>query len=95
MFKARFLTVFWTLVIAIPLTALALSLAALLTESMSEMAAAVDTVSRATTIGGRGWIVEISERWPEVAGMIVGQLVIMAILLFVRRSKMSEDEQKA
>ena len=95
MFKARFLTVFWTLVIAIPLTALALSFAALLTESMSEIANAVDNVSRATTIGGRGWMVEISERWPEVAGMIVGQLVIMAILLFARRSKMSEGEQKA
>jgi hypothetical protein len=33
---------------------------------------------QATTVGGRGWIVEFAERWPEVAGMIVGQIVILS-----------------
>lgn len=92
--KVQFMAVFWTFFIAIPLTALALSFAAVLTENLSEMATAVDNVSRATTVGGRGWLVVMGERWPEVAGMIVGQVVIMAILLFVRRSRLNETEQK-
>jgi hypothetical protein len=91
--KAQFLTVFWTLFIAIPLTALALSLAALLTENLTEIAAGLNYINVATSVAGRGWASEIAQRWPEVAGMIVGQLVIMAILIFARRSRMVEDKK--
>lgn len=31
--------------------------------------------------------VEGSARWPEVVGMIVGQMLILSMLLFVRRDK--------
>jgi hypothetical protein len=90
--KAQFLAVFWTLFLAIPLTALALSLAAYLTDHLVEIANAMANFGEATTVGGRGWAMVISERWPEVAGMIVGQLVIMAILLLVRKNGQAEGQ---
>ena len=89
--KVQFLAVFWTLVIAVPLTALALSLAAFLTDNLVNIVASLVAFGQATTVGGRGWIMEFSERWPEVAGMIVGQVVILIILLLVRREKLAEE----
>ena len=89
--KVQFLAVFWTLVIAIPLTALALSLAAFLTDHLVDIGTTLVAFGQATTVGGRGWIVEFAERWPEVAGMIVGQIVILLILLLVRREKLAEE----
>ena len=82
----------WTLFLAIPLTALALSLAAYFTDHLGDLAASVSSLSQATTVGGRGWVAEFSERMPEVAGMIIGQVVILAILLIARRSKVSEEK---
>jgi hypothetical protein len=81
----------WTLFLAIPLTALALSLAAYFTDHLGDLAASVASLSQATTVGGRGWVAEFSERLPEVAGMVIGQVVILAILLIARRSKINEE----
>jgi hypothetical protein len=86
--KVQFVAVFWTMVLAIPLTALALSLAAYTTEHFTDIVASLVTFSQTTTVGARGWLLEISERWPEVAGMIVGQIVILTILIFARRAGM-------
>ena len=90
--KVQFVAVFWTMLLAIPFTALALSLAAYTTEHLGQIMTGVVTVSQATTVGARGWIQELYERWPEVAGMIVGQLVIMITLLLVRRSEIAKNE---
>lgn len=89
--KVQFLAVFWTLLIAVPMTALAISLAAYFTENMTAIGASIATASANTTVGARGWLLELSERWPEVAGMIVGQLVIMITLLLARRARMAEN----
>jgi hypothetical protein len=89
--KVQFVAVFWTLFLAIPLTALALSMAAYLTEHLGEIMFSFQTLSQATSAGGRGWVIEFAARWPELAGMIIGQLVIMAILLFTWRSSKNED----
>lgn len=93
--KVQFLAVFWTLVIAVPLTALALSLAAYLTDHLVEIVATLVAFGQATTVGGRGWVMEFSERWPEVAGMIIGQVVILLILVLVRREKLAEENHKS
>lgn len=85
--------VVWTLFLAIPLTALALSLAAYFTDHMGDLVASLASLSQATTVGGRGWIAEFSERMPELAGMIIGQVVILAILLIVRRSRVNGEEE--
>lgn len=92
--KVQFVAVFWTLLLAIPLTALALSMTAYLTEHLGEILASIETFSLATSVGGRGWIMEFAERWPELAGMIIGQLVIMAILLFTWRANKGETQSK-
>jgi hypothetical protein len=89
--KVQFTALFWTMLLAIPLTVLALSVAAYLTENLGNFATAANTFGQATTIGARGWLVELSERWPEVAGMIVGQLVIMIILILARRNGLAEE----
>lgn len=91
--KVQFLAVFWTLIIAVPLTALALSLAAYLTDHLVVITAALVTFGQATTVGSRGWAMVFSERWPEVAGMIVGQIVLLIILLLVRREKLAEENK--
>ncbi len=91
--KIQFTAVFWTMLLAIPLTVLALSLAAYLTENLGRIYASVIAFSQSTTVGARGWLLELSERWPEAAGMIVGQLVIMIILVLARRNGLAEERQ--
>ncbi len=88
--KVQYVAVFWTLVLAIPFTVLAISGAALLTDHLSYIATAIASLSRSTTAGGRGWVLEFAERWPEVAGMIIGQIVILAILFFARQANHEE-----
>ncbi len=89
--KIQFSAVFWTMLLAIPFTALALSMAAYITEHLSEILAWVGSVSVATTVGGVGWAMQFSERWPELAGMVVGQLIILTILIFARQAGLTEQ----
>lgn len=90
--EAQIKTVFWTLFLAVPLTALSISLAAYLTDHMAEIVQSVASVGLAGTLGGLGWLTEFAARWPELAGMVVGQLVIMLILVIVRREKLTEED---
>jgi Na+/H+ antiporter NhaC len=92
--KVQFVAVFWTLAISIPFTALAISGAAYITDHLSTIATSIANLSRSTTAGGRGWVLEFAERWPEVAGMIIGQIVIFAILYFARQANYTEGENK-
>lgn len=91
--KVQFTAVFWTLFLAVPLTALAISVAAYLTDHLVEIGATLLAISRETSISARGWFIESSARWPEVAGMIIGQLVIMTILIFARRKELAENHK--
>jgi len=90
--KVQFTAVFWTLALAIPFTALAISGAAYITDHLSTIATSISQLSHSTTAGGRGWILEFAERWPEIAGMIIGQIVILAILYFARQANHVEEE---
>jgi hypothetical protein len=90
--KVPFIAVFWTLFLAIPLTALALSMAAFLTEHLGEILASIRSYGLATAAGGHGWIMEFAARWPELVGMVVGQAVIMSILLITWRTSKSEKQ---
>ncbi len=92
--KVGFLAVFWTLMLAVPLTALALSLVAYTTDHYIEIANGMVNLSRSISVSGRGFAAEFSARWPEVAGMIIGQLVIMIILLLVRRENQAQTNNK-
>ncbi len=92
--KEQFLAVFWTLVLAIPLTALALSITAYITENLTRISSAIARFSQETTAGGRGWVLEFAQRWPELAGMVIGQLVILIILIIARQNHRAEENQK-
>jgi hypothetical protein len=76
----------WTLVLAVPFTVIALVGTAYITNHLGEIATAVSSL-----VNWRGVAVEGSARWPEIAGMIVGQLLILSILLIARRSSRTEE----
>jgi hypothetical protein len=90
--KVQFTAVMWTMILAVPLTALALSILAYTTEHLTQIATSVSALSRDVSIGGRGLIVEFAQRWPEVAGMIIGQVVLFSIFLFLRQSKKADQK---
>jgi len=93
--KVQFVAVLWTMILAIPLTALALSISAYTTEHLTQIATAVANFSMGTTAGGRGWVLEFSQRWPEIAGMVIGQIVILMILLIARQSAKADEKPKS
>jgi len=84
---------FWTLVLAVPFTALALSAVAYITDHLFGIASALAQFSQATTRIGRPWLLEVAERMPEVAGMVVGQLIILVILFLVRTTEAKEESK--
>ena len=65
----------WTLALAIPAALLALAIAAFLDIYLVEFTNAVAALFAAD------WQAFASIRWPELAGMVIGQLLLMAILL--------------
>jgi len=78
------LAVLITLALAVPFTALSLVLVALIGKAGEFLA----TLPPSTW---PGIVAEFSGRWPELAGMVVGQAAIMLILLLVRRSDSAAD----
>lgn len=88
--KAQMIAVFWTMFLAIPFTVIAISILAFWTANLTDISTAIANFNHAISVGGRGFWLEVSARWPEVAGMIVGQLVIFMIYLLVRNGKVSE-----
>ena len=89
--KVQFVASFWTLVIAIPFTILALVGVAYLTENLTQITNALTKFSRDISIGGRGLILEFSARWPEFAGMVIGMIVILTIYLFAQNANKTEE----
>jgi len=78
--KIQILTVLTTLALAIPFATLALIESVYLIDYARSIGGAM--------IGVMEWhnvALEGSVRWPELAGMIVGQLFILSILLIARR----------
>jgi hypothetical protein len=91
--KVQIFASFWTIVIAIPFTVLALIGTAYLTEHMTQIITAVDDFGQKISVGGRGLILEFSARWPEVAGMVIGMIVILTIFLFTQNVNKEEESK--
>ena len=89
--KVQFAASFWTLVIAVPFTILALVGVAYLTENLTGIANALAKFSRDISVGGRGLVLEFSARWPEIAGMVIGMIVILTIYLFAQNANKAEE----
>jgi hypothetical protein len=84
-FKAPFAVVFWTFGLAIPFSFIALAGVAYIDLHFSEIALAFLNFQQAVTAGGRGFVAEFAQRFPEILGMLIGMIVIFTIYLFVRR----------
>jgi hypothetical protein len=91
--KVPVVAFFWFLILAVPFTAIALSGVAYVTDHLIGISTALTEFGQATTQIGRPWILELTERLPEVAGMVVGQLIILVILILARGS-FKKDEVK-
>jgi len=89
--KVQLFAGFWTIVIAIPFTVLALVGVAYLTENLTQIINTISNFSRNLSVGGRGLLLEFSARWPEVAGMVVGMIVILTIFLFAQNANKAEN----
>ena len=92
--KVPFVAVFLTFALAIPFTVIALAGVAYVDMHFSEIAFAIANFESATSATGRGWLVELSERSPELVGMLVGMIVILTIYLFVQRPAKTVDIPK-
>lgn len=90
--KVQFTAVLWTMILAIPFTAISLSILAYTTEHLIQISTAVAEFSRQVSFTGRGLFTEFTARWPEVAGMVVGQMVLLAILYFARQDEKAKQE---
>jgi len=91
--KVQFMATFWTFVIAIPFTILALIGVAYLTENLTQIINAISNFSRKISVGGRGLVLEFSARWPEIAGMVIGMIVILTIFLFAQNANKAEEQK--
>lgn len=84
--KVQVYATVWTLVLAVPFTVMALVGTAYITNHLGDIATALSQLAN-----WRGLAVEGSARWPEIAGMIIGQLLILSILLISRRNGSTEE----
>ncbi|CAG0931336.1 hypothetical protein TFLX_02102 [Thermoflexales bacterium] len=84
--KVQIYATVWTLVLALPFTVMALVGTAYITNHLGDITTAVSSLAN-----WRGVAIEGSARWPEIAGMIIGQLLILSILLIARRNGHTED----
>ena len=87
--------VLWTLLLAVPFTVLSLSMAAYTTEHLSELTYWFAETSRTSSFTGRGLLVEFSARWPELMGMVVGQIIILIIVIFAWQAGMTEEQSQS
>lgn len=88
--KVLYVGIIWTLLLAVPFTALAIVASAQVSLHLTAIATWIAGLAGATTGIGRIWILELAERWPEAAGMVAGMLVILATLWVARATDNTE-----
>lgn len=82
--KTQFLAVFWTLLLAIPFTALALTATAYLTDNLTQISSLIALAIGDSLVKARDLVFEA-----ELLGLIAGQALILVVLLvtFLTRPK--------
>lgn len=93
--KVLYVGIIWTLLLAVPFTALAIVASAQVSLHLTAIATWIAGWMGATTGIGRIWILEFAERWPEVAGMVAGMLVILATLWVARTTDDTEKVESS
>ena len=91
MFRLFLVTMFWTLLLSLPLTALGvLGLGIMTTHGINMFAWLIGWASQISYVG-MTYSVEIMGRMPEVAGMAAGMLVIL-ITVWIAREPSEQSE---
>jgi len=85
--KVQVWAVFWTMIIAIPFTTLALIAAAYLTDHLAEIAGSIASINFFTFASNRDLILET-----ELIGMILGVAIIIAVLFITLQPQIREDK---
>jgi len=87
--KVQFTAAFWTLLIAIPFTALALMASAYISDHLIQISTSLAFLSQSLLIKSRDLILEA-----EVAGMIAGLLLLLVIAFatYLLNKKEQENE---
>lgn len=80
--KLQLITIIVTLALAIPFVALALIEIVYLVDYARSIGGVIAGLLEWTGVAQEG-----AARWPELAGMIVGQLFILSLLLILRRRR--------
>jgi hypothetical protein len=78
--KKAGLATIWTVTLAVPFTLLGIGTLVFLTDHLPELTQLVQRVG----IRPFSLALEFSARWPEVAAMVIGQLVILMVFLATR-----------
>jgi len=92
--KVPLVAVIWTMALAIPFTALALSAVAYITDHLIGLATSLAQFGQATSRVGQPWLSVVAERMPELIGMVVGQLILLVIVFLVRSKEIQEQKVK-
>ncbi len=87
MHKTHWLAVIYTLALALPFAVMAVCALIYLTDYTAGPAGAITSVVDWDQVAVQG-----SARWPELAGMVVGQLAILGILLIAHRDRQHDDD---
>ncbi len=93
--KVQITASFWTIMLAIPFTLLALLGTAYVTEHLTQIIDIITRFSRDISVGGRGLVLEFSARWPEIAGMVIGMIVILTIYLFAQGANKADEPKQS
>jgi hypothetical protein len=86
--KVQFLAVAWTMMIAIPVTVLALSATAYVTENLIQISNAITHFGQQLAKFGTDWLFA-----SEVVGLIAGQIIILAVVAITVYSVRKENKQ--
>jgi hypothetical protein len=86
--KVQFLAVFWTLLLAIPFTALALTATAYLTDNLTQIATTISYLIGDSLAKARDLVFEA-----ELIGLIAGQALILVVLLVTRLTRPKEENE--
>jgi len=84
--KTQFMAVFWTLILAIPLTALALTATAYLTDNLTQISSMIALSIGDTLVRARDLVFEA-----ELLGLIAGQALILVVLLVTYLTRPKEE----
>lgn len=84
--KKQYLAVFWTLLLAIPFTALALTATAYITDNLTQIASTIAFLIGDSLGKARDLVFEA-----ELVGLIAGQALILVILLVTYLTRTKEE----